>query len=164
MSNGNGNGKGNGNSKKSRKKGKCFYCDKDGHYKSECRKLKADREKEKGSGESLPKGSYGGSAGAFAASIINNTSAIATNLNASSMDVLGDYLDLELAALKASVQEVKTSADIGEWITDTGTSHHMQGRREVYSRFLELDKGQIRVYGISAKPMNAAGIGDIMLR
>ena len=39
--------------KRQKKKEKCSYCDKEGHYTNECKKLKADKEKEKALDDAL---------------------------------------------------------------------------------------------------------------
>ena len=121
---------------RTRKSLTCYYCKKDGHKKTECRKWKRDQAKEKND--------KGEKADHKKDEV--NTSAVATT---NEVFLIGDDGCLNLACDECS------------WVIDSGASFHLTSHQGYFSSYTSGDFGHVRMGNDGFSKI--VGIGDVCL-
>jgi len=91
----------------------CYYCQKKGHQRSECRKLKSDREK-----------------------------GIHLDLSNSPMPAVASATDTISHSIFTAFSSVMASTGRGQWLLDNGCSTHVTGTREHFSSYIAIATGE----------------------
>jgi hypothetical protein len=119
----------------------CHHCNNPGHWKGECPLLS---EEERQAYKKQPP-----------RQLLRSSSTPA--LQASSLAEPDSYT----FAFMATLSELPSPSDV--WYVDSAASRHMTGQRSWFTTFTDLPDLHWPVKGISAQPLHATGIGDIVI-
>lgn len=138
-----------GNSSGGREKRKCFYCQKIGHLKADCRKRKAD----------LERGGAPGDKGRDRAAVV----ALTAHCSPEPQELTSaDAVEKPQLPWVLTARDFDKTDPVNQWVLDSGAGKHITGHRDILANYRVLDQPRPIEYG-DGKILEAVGVGDVVL-
>jgi hypothetical protein len=123
----------------------CFYCKKKGHLKADCRKRKADMERDGASGDR--------------AAVV----ALTAHYNPETKELTAaDAVEKPKLPWILTANDFDTEDPINQWVLDSGAGKHITGHRDILLNYKELPQPRPIEYG-DGKILEAVGVGDVVM-
>ena len=112
----------------------CYYCQKKGHKRIECRKLKSDREK-----------------------------GIEENQSGPPVPTVASVTDTVSCSVFTVFSTTTTPFRLEQWLLDSGCSTHVTGVKEYFTSYTLIPPGHQRIRGADNTEIDALGEGEVAL-